>query len=236
MAEYLSCQPSERFVILRHDVDRMPRNALRMAKLENDLEIISTYYFRYTNKTYKKEIIKAVFDMGHEIGYHYETLCKAKGSHEEAIRIFRTELEEFRKICDVKTVSMHGRPLSRHINDEIWSQSTFEDFDLLGDGSLSVVGVPYYTDSGRNWDNRNNIRDYVKSPNFNEHNMSSTDDLIQILTDQIYSSFYLNVHPERWVQDFPEWCISYSMDLCFNIGKHVFNNFINITHSYDNIL
>lgn len=38
---------------MRHDVDRKPQNALRMAKLENDLGIKVTYYFRIITKPAK---------------------------------------------------------------------------------------------------------------------------------------------------------------------------------------
>ncbi|MFQ6062769.1 MAG: hypothetical protein ACE5J9_06290 [Methanosarcinales archaeon] len=38
---------SDKFIILRHDVDRKVENALKMAQLENELGIASTYYTRY---------------------------------------------------------------------------------------------------------------------------------------------------------------------------------------------
>ena len=34
------------FVISRHDVDRLPRNALKLAQIEHGLGIHGTYYFR----------------------------------------------------------------------------------------------------------------------------------------------------------------------------------------------
>ena len=69
-------EPYDRVIILRHDVDRKPENALRMAKLENELEVKATYYFRTIPKTFKPEIIKQIADKGHEIGYHYENLSE----------------------------------------------------------------------------------------------------------------------------------------------------------------
>ena len=52
-------------------------------------------------------------DLGHEVGYHYEVLSKANGNYERAIKLFEQELSKFRKIVDVKTICMHGSPLSR---------------------------------------------------------------------------------------------------------------------------
>ena len=68
----------EKFVILRCDVERQIEYALRMAKLENDLGIMSTYYFRMKKDVFKPEIIKDITSMGHEMGYHCEALDKAK--------------------------------------------------------------------------------------------------------------------------------------------------------------
>ena len=36
--------PPESFCLLRHDVDRKPRNALAMAELESQLGVSATYY------------------------------------------------------------------------------------------------------------------------------------------------------------------------------------------------
>ncbi len=58
-------------LIIRHDVDRLPYNALQMAKLENSLNIKGTYYFRIVPKSYNEEVINYIMNMGHEIGYHY---------------------------------------------------------------------------------------------------------------------------------------------------------------------
>ena len=34
---------------IRHDVDRMPKRALKMAQIENSLGVSATYYFRMKN-------------------------------------------------------------------------------------------------------------------------------------------------------------------------------------------
>ena len=115
---YLEERPKKNFVILRHDIDRKPINALRMAELENQREIKSTYYFRSTNDVFKPEIIRRIHGLGHEIGYHYETLSKTKGDYEEAIKVFEFQLNEFRKLCEVKTIAMHGSPLSKYDNKD----------------------------------------------------------------------------------------------------------------------
>jgi hypothetical protein len=64
-------------VLLRHDVDRKPENSLKMARLESELGIKATYYFRTIPQTLKPDIIKQIAELGHEIGYHYENLTTA---------------------------------------------------------------------------------------------------------------------------------------------------------------
>ena len=70
---------NNKLVVLRHDIDRKLGNALRMAELEHELGIQSTYYFRFPY-TFKPDIIGKIKDLGHEIGYHYELLSKANSA------------------------------------------------------------------------------------------------------------------------------------------------------------
>ena len=70
---------NNKLVVLRHDIDRKLGNALRMAELEHELGIQSTYYFRVPY-TFKPEIIGKIHDLGHEVGYHYEVLSKANSA------------------------------------------------------------------------------------------------------------------------------------------------------------
>ena len=78
----------DNFVIIRHDVDRMPYRALNMAKFESKKGIKSTYYFRSKKHTFKPKIIKEISSLGHEIGYHYESLSDAKGDMDLAFANF----------------------------------------------------------------------------------------------------------------------------------------------------
>ena len=70
---------NNKLVVLRHDIDRRPMNALQMAELEHELGIQSTYYFRFPY-TFKPDIIGKINDLGHEVGYHYEVLSKANSA------------------------------------------------------------------------------------------------------------------------------------------------------------
>ena len=67
-----SNQNASKTLILRHDVDRLPKNALKMAQLEYPTGIKGTYYFRIVPESYDQEIMNKIANLGNEIGYHYE--------------------------------------------------------------------------------------------------------------------------------------------------------------------
>src|SRR5690554_5481922 len=104
--------PRESGVIMRHDVDRLPKNALEMAKLEARYGVYSTYYFRIGKPTFKPAIIVEIAKLGHEVGYHYEDLSLAKGRVDMAFELFEKHLSALRNFATIKTIAMHGRPLS----------------------------------------------------------------------------------------------------------------------------
>jgi hypothetical protein len=114
----------ERFCLIRHDVDRKPQRALQMAQVENESGIQATYYFRAKPHVFAPEIIKNIETLGHEIGYHYESLSDAKGNLSLALKQFEKNLAEFQKITAIQTISMHGRPFSPYDDRDIWRDQT----------------------------------------------------------------------------------------------------------------
>jgi len=68
-------------ILLRHDVDRLPQNSLKLAQLEHSLGIKGTYYFRVVPESYDPDIMHKIVDLGHEIGYHYEDVDLVSKKH-----------------------------------------------------------------------------------------------------------------------------------------------------------
>ena len=203
--------------ILRHDVDRKINNALRMAELEHQLGIQSSYYFRYPY-TFEPKIIAEIQALGHEVGYHYETLRKAKGDVDIATALFEEELAAFRTICDVNTICMHGNVLSPYDNRDIWKTIEMDNYHLLGEASLSIENAMYFTDTGRKWDSNANIRDTLKNQ-ASHSGISSTDELIGHLECSQYPLIYINAHPERWSAHISDWTKNIIKPQIFNVGK-----------------
>ena len=243
MVPYTGYNIFRKYVILRHDVDLLPHNALAMAQLEHDLGIRGTYYFRIVPESFDFGVIEKIAELGHEIGYHYEDVdlvvkrqkanvkrqvsevigdrlkvigdrsqvmgdrwqvevgsdmdsgesekrgIGEKGNdmvpgsrfqvssresqhnpgtrnmkHEtwnlendlldRAMESFLTNLEKMRKIVDVKTICMHGSPISKYDNRLLWTKYNYRDYGIVGEPYFDVdfSEVAYYTDTGRRWD------------------------------------------------------------------------------------
>lgn len=220
---YLEKEPTK-CIIIRHDVDRKPEKALKLAELENNFGITATYYFRTTPQVFKPDIIKAIKDFGHELGYHYEVLDKANGDFERAIGIFAYELIKFRKICDVKTICMHGNPLSPWDSRDLWKRYDFKDFGIIGEPYLSIdyEKVFYLTDTGRSWNSKFSIKDVV---NVNARHtieaINNTDDVIQMVSKGNIKQMFIVAHPERWNNNLGAWLKELVWQNVKNVGKAI---------------
>src|SRR5271165_2369163 len=68
-----------KFLLLRHDIDVSPRYALRMAELETELGVRSSYYVLLHSLYYNPaanphwDALRKIAAMGFEVGLHYET-------------------------------------------------------------------------------------------------------------------------------------------------------------------
>ena len=220
IAEFMRTNPAPSLV-LRHDVDRFPRTAFEMAKIENAFGLCATYYFRYTKAVFNRQIIKDIYEMGHEIGYHYETLARAGGDVPRSGQLFRDELAEFRRLVPVHTASMHGRPLSKWNNIDMWDRFSRTEFDLLGEAYLDIDygSVRYYSDTGRTWHgSRYNLRDKVAGQD-DTLEIETTEELISLIKSEQYDRICILTHPNRWAGSRFEWGLSWCSDLAANQVK-----------------
>lgn len=220
VAEYILDHPKN-LAILRHDVDVCPKKAFRMATLENELGIRSTYYFRVIPKIFKPEVIKKIHKLGHEVGYHYEVLDKANGNFEKAIELFEKELKSFREICDIKTICMHGNPLTSWNNRDLWQKYNFKEYGIIGEVYLSIDydEVMYFTDTGRGWSGKYSLKDFVGVNNPYLKGINSTSDLIGLIHENKVKSMCLLTHPKRWNDSYIPWLKEFAFQSTKNIIK-----------------
>ena len=196
-AEFIQ-KPAEKVIVLRQDVDRLPENSLQFARIQAGRGIKGTYYFRIVPGSWDERIIREIYDLGHEIGYHYEDVSLAakkqmtkdkcqniknelisdlqdrktagpqdngrieKELAEIAIESFSRNLQKLRELAPIKTICMHGSPLSKWDSRILWKYYDYHDFGLIGEPYFDVDfdEVLYLTDTGRRWNGSSvNIRD-----------------------------------------------------------------------------
>lgn len=215
--------PGQKTVILRHDVDRFPIQTLKMARMEAELGISATYYFRIIPAVYKPEIIKEVVSIGHEIGYHYEDLSLCKGDVDKSIKHFENNLERLRNFYLVKTICMHGSPLSKWDNKTIWKHYDYRQFGILADTSFDIDynKVFYISDNGRAWNRTSvSVRDKVDS-HFNIP-IKNSDHLIELVkNNQLPAAVMINAHPDTFFDFGFKYLLNWGFIEAKNIAKWV---------------
>ncbi|NPV63875.1 MAG: hypothetical protein HPY61_14840 [Methanotrichaceae archaeon] len=222
--DYLLSDRKPNIIILRHDVDGKPEFALRIAQIENQMGIKSSYYFRHIKRVYNRRIIKSIHDLDHEIGFHYEVLSKTNGDYEKAIRLFEIELNDLREICEVDTICMHGNTLSRYDNRDLWKRYDFTEFNLIGEAYLSMDSVTdYFSDTGHDWSPKHKLRDLMPNrsgPSFVE----TTDDLLDFILKKELRKIYILSHPEIWADNSYHWWTILAMNKMYNFTKRILSS------------
>ncbi|GAP42368.1 hypothetical protein TBC1_11497 [Lentimicrobium saccharophilum] len=216
-------------ILLRHDVDLLPGNSLATAKLEHALGIKGSYYFRAVPESWAERIIREIAGLGHEIGYHYESLTTCNGDMEKAYHDFTANLEKLRRLAPVSTICMHGSPRSPWDSKDLWKHYDYR--------SLGITGEPYFdtdfseffylTDTGRRWDGwKFSVRD--KIPVHQDRWIAQglvfqhTGDIINAArTGTLPPRVMITVHPQRWNDAFLPWAKELLWQNVKNQGKLV---------------
>ena len=143
-----------KFLLLRHDIDISPLNALKMAEIEYSLGITANYYVLIHSKFYNPaappffDALRNIADMGHEIGIHYDDsffrqrrMDLRKGISED-INILENILG-----VKIKSISQHKPATRGHLNKlRLRYVNAYSD-DLVNKAT-------YISDSGFKWRNQ----------------------------------------------------------------------------------
>ena len=167
---------TEKFVLLRHDVDFDIDKALKMAILENSLSINSTYFFLHNSEFYNLyhmenvNKIKYLMSLGHKISLHFDP-CNYENSDDEAIKEHcNKEIKYFSNLfdTDVDIISFH-RPQKNILRGQIDVKNTY---------------MPQYSKSIK----------YMSDSMKKMHE----GDFIEIASSDIYQQLQLLIHPIWW--------------------------------------
>ncbi len=90
---------SRRLLVIRHDIDTDPGTASAMWRIERDLGMTGSWFFRLSTRDLP--LMQAISESGGEVGYHYEevaTIAKERQirTHEEALQALPAARERFR--------------------------------------------------------------------------------------------------------------------------------------------
>ena len=201
-------------LMLRHDVDSLPRNSLRTARVEATMGIRGIYYFRAVPESWDEAVIREIAALGHEIGYHYESLTTCNGDIDVAYEDFCRNLEQLRKLAPVRSICMHGSPRSPYDSRDIWKKYDYRALGIDNEPYLDTdfSKIFYLTDTGRRWDGwKVSVRD--KIPMFQDKwaaqglIFNTTDDLLEGLQRGVLpKNLMITFHPQRWNPFGLRWC------------------------------
>ena len=141
-------------IILRHDIDATLHAALKMAKIENKLNISSTFFILFSSEFYNplsidgSKIIREILDLGHNLGLHYSELfilenkLDATETITTEIRLleqhFDTEIEAIASHESALTMSKYNEKPSIRLPDRIvdaYSDEFFKTRKYLSDSA-----------------------------------------------------------------------------------------------------
>lgn len=217
------------WIVLRHDVDLKAENSLATAKIENELGVHASYYFRVVKESNQPDVIRAIANLGHEIGYHYEDMAIAKGNMEKAYEHFQQQLQYFRQYYPLRTICMHGAPTSKWDGRDLWKKYRYQSLGLIGEPYFDVdfSKVFYLTDTGRCWDGyKVSVRDKIPlyqdewiKKNWIYH---TTDDIINAAQQgTLPTRIMITTHPQRWTDKRYAWTKELVMQAIKNAIKQI---------------
>jgi hypothetical protein len=219
-----------KYILLRHDVDLKAANSLATARIEHELGIRASYYFRVVPQSNQPHIIRAIAELGHEIGYHYEDMSIMQGDVDKAHTHFVEQLTYFRQFYPVRTICMHGAPTSQWDGKDLWKHYNYRDLGIIGEPYFDVdfSQLFYLTDTGRCWDGykvsvRDKIPVYQDQWNARGLVYHSTNDIIHAAEQgSLPPCIMITTHPQRWTDSPLSWLKELLTQNAKNIIKRLF--------------
>lgn len=134
-------------LLLRHDIDASLDVALKMARIENGLNIRATYFVLFSHKLYNLfepdslRALREISELGHEIGLHYDLVA-----YESHCRSLEDEVHLLEKLLDRRVTSIAHHNLSTLKTDD-----PFKDTPNYINAYNPKLYDLYVSDSCRAW-------------------------------------------------------------------------------------
>lgn len=188
-------------LLLRHDVDQHPLSAARMATIEAELGVRSTWYFRW--RTAEESVVATVREAGNAVGLHYETLTRellrrglgaadAAPLIPEARELLRRELAAF--------AERHGPTRSACPHGDTRVPGVHNGALLLGQ-DWSAYGLRWDANAAMR---EHDIDVWLTDRSLPEGAWKDRTDPIDLLVDR-RSPILAVIHPNNWVSGVSLW-------------------------------
>ena len=227
-AEYAEGYRADKLVVMRHDVDRQVERARRLAEVESEMRVRASYYFREKFIDDDSDEIRYIESLGQEVGYHYEELVREKGDVDKAYARFVRNINKLRQLADIRTITMHGSPMSRFDSKDVWRVYDYKKLGLIGEPQIDVdwSEMFYLTDTGRSWNGvsrRDKVAEFKSAWEAKGWVYEKTDDVIEALKEGRFPlCVMMTTHPQRWTDNVCEWLKELVMQRVKNIIKKLF--------------
>lgn len=109
---------SDRYLVLKHDVETDVKRAHRLAAIEQRYGHRGSYYVQayLLSDAGNASLLKEIQEMGHEVSYHYDVMDACRGDLEAAILEFEKNRLLFEKHgLPIETVCQHGNPIVERV-------------------------------------------------------------------------------------------------------------------------
>ena len=153
--DYENYNKHEKCVILRHDVDYDLQRVVKMAELEQEKGVSSTYFVLLTSDFYNlaskesEQILKYLKKLGHNVGLHFDEkrydISPEEWEKEHIAELIKKEIRVLEAITESKinSVSMH-RPSKKTLRSNLclpgiansYSEEFFKNFKYLSDSRM----------------------------------------------------------------------------------------------------
>lgn len=198
-------------ILLRHDIDFSPQNAIKIAKIEKKNKVYSTFYIQILSPFYSINLdknliyLKNIIELGHNIGLHFDASSYKIKSEKDLIKFLNLEKKILARLLDlnirkIKSFSFHN-PSKRHLNFK-----KFKYANMINCYSDYIKSRYYYFSDSNGYWKKFNIKNF-----FIDH------EKIQFLS-----------HPIWWNEK--------KLIPRDKIIFHLFKDFIGKINSYDSLL
>lgn len=153
---------ADKFIIMRHDVEYSVERAYRLAKVEESMDFVSTYFFQWTNNSYNilsrrnMDMIKDMHERGQHIGLHFA--LNGMTDMKEVRRRIKMEMEILSEMFgfEIKEFSIH-RPSKDVLRENIKLEGIInayqDEFFTFAENVTpeTPVKVKYMSDANHIW-------------------------------------------------------------------------------------